>query len=118
MRFIGQTIDLQSTTNALAIQGSKAVTESVDWTNKEYLVVDRVVGAEARLKEARKQSRKIVFSGDKEAIDQANMLVAIREKELEQARKVEQPRAHKGKAYTEDVVTQLFDQIGQQIATL
>ncbi|HBW0858366.1 phage tail length tape measure family protein [Klebsiella variicola] len=114
MRFIGQAIDLQSTMNALTIQGNNAVAESVDWINKEYLAADRVAGAEARLKEAREQSRKIAFSGNKEAIDQANALIAVREKELEQAKKAGQPKTHKGKAYTEDAATRLLDQINQQ----
>ncbi|HBY2262159.1 TPA: phage tail protein [Klebsiella pneumoniae] len=118
MRFIGQAIDLQSTMNALTIQGNNAVAESVDWINKEYLAADRVAGAEARLKEAREQSRKIAFSGNKEAIDQANALIAVREKELEQAKKVGQPKTHKGKAYTEDAATRLLDQIYQQTAAL
>ncbi|MCR3941577.1 phage tail length tape measure family protein [Klebsiella quasipneumoniae] len=118
MRFIGQAIDLQSTMNALTIQGNKAVAESVDWINKEYLAADRVAGAEARLKEAREQSRKIAFSGNKEAIDQANALIAVREKELEQVKKAEQPKTHKGKAYTEDAATRLLDQINQQTAAL
>lgn len=118
MRFIGQAIDLQSTMNASTIQGNKAVAESVDWINKEYLAADRVAGAEARLKEAREQSRKIAFSGNKEAIDQANALIAVREKELEQAKKAEQPKTHKGKAYTEDAATRLLDQINQQTAAL
>lgn len=118
MRFIGQAIDLQSTMNALTIQGNKAVAESVDWINKEYLAADRVAGAEARLKEAREQSRKIAFSGNKEAIDQANALIAVREKELEQAKKAEQPKTHKEKAYTEDAATRLLDQINQQTAAL
>ncbi|HCK0337734.1 TPA: phage tail length tape measure family protein [Klebsiella pneumoniae] len=118
MRFIGQAIDLQSTMNALTIQGNKAVAESVDWINKEYLAADRVAGAEARLKEAREQSRKIAFSGNKETIDQANALIAVREKELEQAKKAEQPKTHKGKAYTEDAATRLLDQINQQTAAL
>lgn len=118
MRFIGQAIDLQSTMNALTIQGNKAVAESVYWINKEYLAADRVAGAEARLKEAREQSRKIAFSGNKEAIDQANALIAVREKELEQAKKAEQPKTHKGKAYTEDAATRLLDQINQQTAAL
>nr|MRL35972.1 phage tail protein [Klebsiella pneumoniae] len=118
MRFIGQAIDLQSTMNALTIQGNKAVAESVDWINKEYLAADRVAGAEARLKEAREQSKKIAFSGNKEAIDQANALIAVREKELEQAKKAEQPKTHKGKAYTEDAATRLLDQINQQTAAL
>lgn len=118
MRFIGQAIDLQSTMNVLTIQGNKAVAESVDWINKEYLAADRVAGAEARLKEAREQSRKIAFSGNKEAIEQANALIAVREKELEQAKKAGQPKTHKGKAYTEDAATGLLDQINQQTAAL
>ncbi|STU97800.1 putative phage tail protein [Klebsiella pneumoniae] len=118
MRFIGQAIDLQSTMNILTIQGNKAVAESVDWINKEYLAADRVAGAEARLKEAREQSRKIAFSGNKEAIEQANALIAVREKELEQAKKAGQPKTHKGKAYTEDAATRLLDQINQQTAAL
>ncbi|MHA8522439.1 phage tail length tape measure family protein [Klebsiella pneumoniae] len=118
MRFIGQAIDLQSTMNVLTIQGNKAVAESVDWINKEYLAADRVAGAEARLKEAREQSRKIAFSGNKEAIEQANALIAVREKELEQAKKAGQPKTQKGKAYTEDAATRLLDQINQQTAAL
>lgn len=118
MRFIGQAIDLQSTMNVLTIQGNKAVAESVDWINKKYLAADRVAGAEARLKEAREQSRKIAFSGNKEAIEQANALIAVRERELEQAKKAGQPKTHKGKAYTEDAATRLLDQINQQTAAL
>lgn len=118
MRFIGQAIDLQNTMNTLTIQGNKAVAESVDWINKEYLAADRVAGAEARLKEAREQSRKIAFSGNKEAIEQANALIAVREKELEQAKKAGQPKTHKGKAHTEDAATRLLDQINQQTAAL
>ncbi|EPO4309055.1 phage tail length tape measure family protein [Klebsiella pneumoniae] len=118
MRFIGQAIDLQSTMNVLTIQGNKAVAESVDWINKEYLAADRVAGAEARLKEAREQFRKIAFSGNKEAIEQAKALIAVREKELEQAKKAGQPKTHKVKAYTEDAATRLLDQINQQTAAL
>lgn len=118
MRFIGQAIDLQNTMNALTVQGNKSVAESVDWINKEYLAVDRVAGAEARLKEARDQARKITFSGNKEAITQANALIAVREKELEQAKKGQQPKTPKGKAYTEDAATRLLDQINQQTAAM
>ncbi|CAM7178209.1 DUF2560 domain-containing protein [Klebsiella quasipneumoniae subsp. similipneumoniae] len=104
--------------NTLTIEGNKAVKNSVDWINKEYLAADRVAGAEARLKEARAQSRKIAFSGNKEAIDQANALIAVREKELEQAKKAGQPKTHKEKAYTEDAATRLLDQINQQTAAM
>lgn len=118
MRFIGQALDLQTTMNTLTIEGNKAVKNSVDWINKEYLAADRVAGAEARLKEARAQSRKIAFSGNKEAIDQANALIAVRENELEQAKKAGQPKTHKEKAYTEDAATRLLDQINQQTAAM
>lgn len=118
MRFIGQALDLQTTMNTLTIEGNKAVKNSVDWINKEYLAADRVAGAEARLKEARAQSRKIAFSGNKEAIDQANALIAVREKELEQAKKAGQPKTHKEKAYTEDAATRLLDEINQQTAAM
>ncbi|HBT4791639.1 TPA: phage tail protein [Klebsiella quasipneumoniae subsp. similipneumoniae] len=118
MRFIGQALDLQTTMNTLTIEGNKAVKNSVDWINKEYLAADRVAGAEARLKEARAQSRKIAFSGNKEAIEQANALIAVREKELEQAQKAGQPKTHKEKAYTEDAATRLLDQINQQTAAM
>lgn len=118
MRFIGQALDLQTTMNTLSIEGNKAVKNSVDWINKEYLAADRVAGAEARLKEARAQSRKIAFSGNKEAIEQANALIAVREKELEQAKKAGQPNTHKEKAYTEDAATRLIDQINQQTAAM
>ncbi|HFP9385556.1 TPA: phage tail length tape measure family protein [Raoultella planticola] len=118
MRFIGQVIDLQNTMNALTVQGNKAVAESVDWINKEYLAADRVAGAEARLKEAREQSRKIASSGNKEAIVQANALIAVREKELEQAKKGQQPKTPKGKAFAEDAATRLLDQINQQTAAM
>ena len=118
MRFIGQALDLQTTMNTLTIEGNKAVKNSVDWINKEYLAADRVAGAEARLKEARAQSRKIAFSGNKEAINQANALIAVREKELEQAKKAGQPKTHKEKAYTEDAATRLLDQINQQTAAM
>ncbi|EPY4611650.1 phage tail length tape measure family protein [Klebsiella variicola] len=118
MRFIGQALDLQTTMNTFTIEGNKAVKNSVDWINKEYLAADRVAGAEARLKEARAQSRKIAFSGNKEAIEQANALIAVREKELEQAKKAGQPKTHKEKAYTEDAATRLLDQINQQTAAM
>lgn len=118
MRFIGQALDLQTTMNTLTIEGNKAVKNSVDWINKEYLAADRVAGAEARLKEARAQSRKIAFSENKEAIEQANALIAVREKELEQATKAGQPKTHKEKAYTEDAATRLLDQINQQTAAM
>lgn len=118
MRFIGQATDLQSIMNTLTLEGNKAVAESVDWINKEYLAADRVAGAESRLKEAREKAREIAFQGNKEAIEQANALIAVREKELEQAKKAGQPKTHKGKAYTEDAATRLLDQINQQTAAL
>lgn len=118
MRFIGQAIDLQSTMNALRIAGNKEVSETVDWINKEYLATDRVAGAEDRLKQARAQAKKIAASGNQEAINQANNLIALREKEVEQAKKAQEPKARKEKAYTEDAGTRLLDQIRQQTSAM
>ncbi|WP_204375439.1 phage tail tape measure protein [Enterobacter cloacae] len=73
--------------NQLTIDGNKAVADSVDWINKTWESTDRVAGAEARLKEAREQSRKIAFSGDKEAIANAQQLIALRQREVEEAKK-------------------------------
>lgn len=113
MRFIGQAIDLQSTMNTLTIEGNKAVAESVDWINKEFLSSNRVASAEVRLKDARAQARKISSSGNKEAIQQASELIAIREKELDAAKKAEN-RKPSEKAYTEDAGTRMLDQLRQQ----
>ncbi|MBJ8974928.1 phage tail tape measure protein [Citrobacter freundii] len=85
LKFIEQGIDLQKTMNQLTIDGNKAVADSVDWINKTWESTDRVAGAEARLKEAREQSRKIAFSGDKEAIANAQQLIALRQREVEDA---------------------------------
>ncbi|MDM3213683.1 phage tail tape measure protein [Citrobacter sp. Cf093] len=87
LKFIEQGIDLQKTMNQLTIDGNKAVADSVDWINKTWESTDRVAGAEARLKEAREQSRKIAFSGDKEAIANAQQLIALRQREVEEAKK-------------------------------
>lgn len=72
--------------------GNLATLKSVEWINKDYLATDAVAGAEAKLKEAREQSRKIAFSGDATAIANAQKLIALREKEVEQAKKRQEPK--------------------------
>lgn len=113
MRFIDQAIELQKTMNGLRIEGNKEVAESVGWINKEYLATDRVAGAEDRLKQARQQAKRIAFSGDKEAIENANKLIQAREKEVEEAKK-SRDKQPKEKAYSEDAGTRLLDQLKQQ----
>lgn len=87
MRFIEQAKDLQQEMEALRIKGNLTVKENIDLINKQLLSTDRVAAAEASLKQARELSRKISFSGDMEAISNANKLIAAREAELEQAKK-------------------------------
>lgn len=87
LKFIEQGIDLQKTMNQLTIDGNEAVADSVDWINKAWESSDRVAGAEARLKEAREQSRKIAFSGDREAIANAQQLIVLRQREVDEAKK-------------------------------
>lgn len=71
--------------NKATIEGNLAVKDSVDWINKEYLAADSVANAEERLRKAREQSRKIAFSGDKEAIANAQQLIALRQREVTDA---------------------------------
>lgn len=113
MKYIEQGIDLQKTMNKLTVESNKSVADSVSWINKEYISVDRVAGAEARLKEARTQARKISFSGDVEAINNANALIAVREKELKQA-KEQAAKTPKTKAVIEDAGQRMIDQLKQQ----
>ncbi|UHM89858.1 phage tail tape measure protein [Rahnella victoriana] len=74
------------------IDGNLATQKSVEWINKEYLATDAVAGAEAKLKDAREQSRRIAFSGDATAIANAQKLIVLREKEVEQAKKRQEPK--------------------------
>lgn len=71
--------------NKATIEGNLAVKDSVDWINKEYLAADSVANAEERLRKAREQSRKIAFSGDKEAIANAQQLIALRQRAVTDA---------------------------------
>lgn len=87
VRFIDQAKDLQQDIEGLRIKGNLAVKENIDLINKQLLSTDRVAAAEANLKQARELSRKISFSGDTEAIANANKLISARETELEQAKK-------------------------------
>lgn len=85
MRFIDQATDLQQQIENLRIKGNAAVKENIDLIKKQLLSTDRVASAEESLKQARELSQQISASGDKEAISNANKLIAAREAELEQA---------------------------------
>jgi len=78
------------------IDGNLATQKNVEWITKEYLATDRVAGAEARLKESREISKKIAFSGDTVAISNAQKLITLREKEVEAAKKSQEPKKAKG----------------------
>lgn len=79
--------ELREGLNKATIEGNIAVKASVDWINKEYLAADSVANAEDRLRKAREQSRRIAFSGDKEAIANAQQLISLRQREVEDAKK-------------------------------
>ncbi|WP_432372259.1 phage tail tape measure protein [Pantoea allii] len=117
MRFIQQALDLQGTMNNLRIEGNKQIALSVDWINKEYLMTDRVAGAEENLKLAREQAKKIASSGDKEAISNANKLIEARQKEVEEAKK-SRDKQPKEKAYRDDAGDRLLLQLKEQNAAL
>ena len=83
---------LEQDVNKALIDGNRYVAEQVDLIGKEYLALDRVAGAEKSLADARKQAAAIARSGNAEAIAQANRVIQLRQRELDEARKAEQER--------------------------
>lgn len=83
---------LEKDVNQALIDGNRYVAEQVDLIGKEYLALDRVAGAEKSLADARKQAAAIARSGNAEAIAQANRVIQLRQRELDEARKAEAER--------------------------
>ena len=74
------------------IESNSFIAEQVDLIGKEYLALDRVAGAEKSLADARKQAAAIARSGNAEAISQANRVIQLRQRELDDAKKAEAER--------------------------
>lgn len=83
---------LEQDVNKALIDGNRYVAEQVDLISKEYLALDRVAGAEKSLADARKQAAAIARSGNAEAIAQANRVIQLRQRELDEAKKAEAER--------------------------
>ena len=83
---------LEKDVNQALIDGNRHVAEQVDLIGKEYLALDRVAGAEKSLADARKQAAAIARSGNAEAIAQANRVIQLRQRELDEAKKAEAER--------------------------
>lgn len=83
---------LEKDVNQALIDGNRHVAEQVDLIGKEYLALDRVAGAEKSLADARKQAAAIARSGNAEAIAQANRVIELRQRELDEAKKAEAER--------------------------
>lgn len=86
---IENTLSLRDDVNKVIIDGNRAVAETVAQVNQEYLAVDRVASAEKALASARTQANKISASGNQEAIRQANRVIELRKRELDEAIKSE-----------------------------
>lgn len=86
---IENTLSLRDDVNKVIIDGNRAVAETVAQVNQEYLAVDRVASAEKALAAARTQANKISASGNQEAIRQANRVIELRKRELDEAVKSE-----------------------------
>lgn len=93
VKIIEQAKRLQQDVNEQRIIGNQKVKETVDLIKKEYLAADQVANATKRLADARKYAKDIQASGDKEAINQAQKLIAIRQKELQDAQKAQDKRS-------------------------
>ena len=83
---------LEKDVNQSLIDGNRYVAEQVDLIGKEYLALDRVAGAEKSLADARKRAAAIARSGNAEAIAQANRVIQLRQRELDEAKKAEAER--------------------------
>ena len=88
---------LEKDVNQALIDGNRHVAEQVDLIGKEYFALDRVAGAEKSLADARKQAAAIARSGNAEAIAQANRVIQLRQRELDEAKKAEAERSKPAK---------------------
>lgn len=100
---------LQKEVTEARIKGNQIVANTVDLIKSEYFASDRVAGAERQLAEARKNANIISKSGNKEAIDQANKLIKIRQREVEEAKKAEAKRGSKKPGSITKSPTEQFD---------
>ncbi|MEG0209048.1 MULTISPECIES: phage tail tape measure protein [Gammaproteobacteria] len=106
---------LQKDINEQRIIGNKLVAEEVKKVGEEYLSVNKVAAAEKALTEARKSASKIAHSGNEEAIKQSKEIIKAREKELEQAKKIEEK---KGKPKEGRIVKGATEQLDKELYTL
>lgn len=83
---------LEKDVNQALIDGNRHVAEQIELIGKEYLALDRVASAEKSLADARKQAAAIARSGNTEAIAQANRIIQLRQRELDEAIKAENER--------------------------
>lgn len=113
MRFVGMASVLRDDITLASKEVNKASAESAEWLNKEWISADRVAGAEDRLRLARVNAAKVANTNDKQAIENATALIALREKELSEAKNPRKSGAS-SKSYSEDAATRLLDQISQQ----
>lgn len=74
------------------IESNSFIAKQVDLIEKEYLATDRVAGARKSLADAQKQLDSVRLSGDEKAISQANRIIELRQRELDDAIKSESRR--------------------------
>lgn len=116
VRIIENAKRLQEDVNTARIEGNRKVKETVDLIKQEYLASDQVASATQRLADARKYAKTIQQSGDKEAIAQAEKLIQIRKRELDEAQKAQEKRA-KG-AKTTGSVRSVSEQLDKELYVL
>lgn len=82
----------QEDLNKAIIASNKEYAKNVAAVEKEYLATDRVAGARRSVQDAEKQLISVRAGGDEKAISQAQRIVEIRKRELEDAIKSENKR--------------------------
>lgn len=118
MRIIENAKQLQKETNQVRIEGNKIVNDTVNAINKEYLASNKIAAAEKAIVDAKKQAKTIAFSGNTEAIKQANELIKIRERELKQAQDAEAKRNKPKASKTGAIVKSPTEQLDRELYTL
>lgn len=109
---------LQKDVEEQRIKGNKIVNDTIATIQKEYLAANRVAGAEKNLKDAREAARKIQFSGNKEAIRQAEELIKIRQREVKEAQDSEAKKNKPKKTAQGGIVRAPEEQLDKELYTL
>lgn len=118
LAFLNNAKQLQKDVNQAVIDGNKAVADTVALVEKEYLASNRVAAAKRDLVTAEKYAKQISASGNKEAIKQANELIAIRKREIKEAEEAEKKKDKIKKGAKQPIIKGATEQLDKELYSL